>query len=223
MAQGLWRREPGLEDFTTLEALEQTFEDSDLRLSALVRALLAGSGYRAGSLTDDAGPEDERRLTTLRVMSTEQLGDTLLDLTGWSWTWEGFELLANDERGFRILAGGLDGLDVTSPERDPTLTRSLVIKRLAQVSAAYVVQADLVDGAEPALFTEVDLDAVPGDPSFTRQLEHLHRRLTGRAPDGDRLALDEALWSDVQALSDPAQAWTSLLAGLLRDPAFWTY
>jgi hypothetical protein len=223
MAQGLWRRDPDLADFTTLEVLEQGFEDSDLRLNALVRDLLAGPNYRAGTLTDDAQADDELRLTTRRVMSTEQFADTLLALTGFSWTWDGYELLANDEHGYRILAGGLDGIDVTSPASDPTLTRSLVIKRLAQVSAAHVVQTELVDGAEPTLFTEVDLAALPGEASFSRQLDHLHRRLTGETPGAARLALDEALWTDVETLSDPAQAWTSLLTGLLRDPAFWTY
>jgi hypothetical protein len=223
LAEGLWRRGSDLSDFSTLQGLTQEFADSGQRVSVLVRAILNGQDYQVGSLSDQATDEDAARLTTRRIMSVEQLADNIAALTGFSWTYGGFDLMRNDEHGYRILAGGVDGHEVTAPEQNPTLTRALVTKRLAQAAAQIVVEEELVQGADPKLFTRVTLDDSPQDDVFAEQLVLLHRRLYGQTPDADRLALDVALWTSADELAGPESAWATLLTGLLRDPAFWTY
>ncbi len=226
MAEALWRRTQELDDFPTLVSLEQSFRDSGLKMNDLIRAIVATDHYRVGGLTDDAPESAEELYTTRRLMSVEQLSATVEDLTAFTWTWEGFDQLANDETGFRILGGGLDGINVTKPQRDPTISRSLVIQRVAQAAAQTVVQREMVDDPKSrVLFTLVDPDIHrPGDEDFRSELGQLHRRLHGTTPDDTQIALDEALWQEVHALSSsPTQAWTSLLVVMMRDPAFWTY
>ena len=38
------------------------------------------------------------------------------------------EELANDESGYRILGGGIDGHQVTQPAREPSLSMAILIK-----------------------------------------------------------------------------------------------
>ena len=71
----------------------------------------------------DTAPEvEESRLTTLRIMSVEQLDQAIEELTGFRWEYAGAEELANDETGYRILGGGIDGHQVTAPAREPSLS-----------------------------------------------------------------------------------------------------
>ncbi len=225
MAEGLWRRRSDVDDFTSINALEGAFVDGEMRLSALVRAIVHGDDYRVGVLADNAVEADAARLTTLRVLSPEQIEKAVADLTGFTWRYAGYDQLTNDIVGHRILAGGMDGLNVTQPERDPTLTAALVMKRLGQAAAQVVVAHDF--SARPEDRTLLgDIDAggdLPGDASFTAELIHLHRRVHGVTPDADTLAADEALWNDVADASTVGQAWASVVSVLFRDPAFWTY
>jgi hypothetical protein len=224
MAEALWRRSPDLDDFFTLDRLHLDFEDADWRLDGLVHAILDGADYRAGALQESAPEEAESRLTTLRIMSVEQLEQVVEDLTGFVWTYEGMEELANDQTGYRILGGGIDGHQVTQPAREPSLASSLLLKRIAQAGAAWVVQKDLVEGGESRLFQYVSLGSdTPGQPDFTAELHQLHLRLHGAEASTDQLARDEALWTEVEAISDPATAWASLISVMIRDPAFWSY
>lgn len=212
MAEALWRRPIEVGDFTAIEGLRTAFVAGDLRLAALVRAILRGDDYRVGALADAAGADDEERLTTLRVLSPEQMESAVADLTGFTWRSEGYDQLTSDVIGYRVLAGGVDGLNVTQPEREPTLSQALVLKRLAQAAAQHAV-------AERELLSDAELEAGPGAETLIR----LHRRIHGVTPDADQLAADEALWAEVAAISGPLQAWASVVTVLLRDPAFWMY
>ena len=223
-AEAFWRRTPDLDDFFTLQALHEEFEAADWRLDALVQAILAGEDYRAGSLVEDAPESAETRLTTRRILSVEQLDQVLFELTGFQWTWEGMEELANDESGYRILGGGIDGHQVTQPAREPSLSMAILIKRLSQAAAFTVVDRELVLGEERTLFQYVTLNQDrPGGPEFTAELEQLHLRLHGEPADAAQIERDEQLWLEVEALDDAAGAWTSLISVMLRDPAFWSY
>ena len=224
LAETFWRRDIDTDDYGTLQALEDHFLDHDLRLNDLIRALIHSDDYRVGSLGSGADEEAESRLVTRRLLSAEQLSNSLAELTGFRWTWEDRDELANDDHGYRILAGGLDGIDVTRPEAWPTLTRTLVIKRLGQAGADTAVRRELEDEGERLLFSaDLDLDHRPGDATFDDELVRLHRRLFSESPDAERLADDAAFWQQVAEASDAGSAWRSLVAVYLRDPAFWSY
>jgi hypothetical protein len=223
MAGAFWGREPDLKDFGELRDLEQAFVQEGLILKALIRAILATDDYRVGALESDASEEVAERLMTRRVMTVNQLADAVEDLTGFRWEDQGFDLLEDDTIGYRVMGGGVDGHTVTRPDRTPTMTRAIVTRRLAQAAAAHVVGNDLVEEDEPKLFTEVDLDDVPGDAEFTAELEYLHLRMHGTPADATEIEEEEALWIEVEAISNAEQAWVSVVALLIRDTAFWTY
>ncbi|MCB9766334.1 MAG: hypothetical protein H6739_41550 [Alphaproteobacteria bacterium] len=223
-AESLWRRDVTLSDFETLEPIRRDFIAQGARPQALITALMETDIYRAGALTADASEATDAAEHTVRMMTPSQLAAALAQLTGFAWTWEGFDQLANDTWGYRVLAGGVDGYNVFRPQSRPGLTWALVYKRAAQGAAQRAVQTELVDG-EPGqgLFQHVTLDTRPGDPAFAQELEQLHWRLYAVRADEARLADLAALWEAVEAESDPAWAWSTVVAVMLRDPWFVTY
>lgn len=221
MAELIWQRSVTLEDFSNLDALEVSFVADGMPSGGLLKALLATPEYRAGDVLGDAERADA--VATRRLLSNSQLVTAVAELTGFVWEWEGFSQLENDDIGYRILAGGLDGDTVTSRLQTPTIASLLVVKRLSQAAASTAVERDLLDGSDPILLDRVDLDTRPDDDNFNAQLTDLYRRLYSTAPtDADREA-DAALWEAVAAEDGPEAAWRSLLSTLLRDPTFWTY
>lgn len=222
-AEQLWRRDAELSDFGALEDLRQTFLESDARVKPLIAAITDTDIYRAGGATAEASEETLAQEQTARMLSPAQLDSILVDLTGFRWTWEGYDLLDNDTWGFRVLGGGVDGVNVSRPQQDPGLTWALVFKRAAQGAAMTVVRDELIEGEPRRLFTAVTLENRPGDPEFTAELESLHRRLVARPADAAWLSEVEALWTAVEAESDAATAWASVVSTALRDPAFVVY
>lgn len=222
-AEGLLRRPLELADHGDLVALQESFEREDLRVTGLLAAITDTKEYRAGDQLSGTAEEGGLDAATARILSPSQLSQSVEDLTGFRWTWEGWDRLDNDSFGFRTMVGGVNPPLVDEVSRGHSISRDLVIKRLAQAGAAHAVQADLVEGQGPGLFSKADLSSVPGDADFDAQLDLLHRRILGRPPGKERRAADVALWTEVKAASDPATAWTLLLGGLLRDPAFWSY
>ncbi|MFN7146886.1 MAG: hypothetical protein ACK4YP_24135, partial [Myxococcota bacterium] len=218
MAGMLWRRDPSVEEFSTLAALEQDFAAGEWRARPLLRAVTDTPQYRAGGLGEPAGEAEETRERTARLVSADVLATAVEDLTGFRWTWGGCDQLANDDYGYRVLVGGVDGEQVTKAQQEASLTWALVVERLAQGGALTAVQRELVDGGERRLF-DVTLDVTPDDPAFTAQLDTLYLRLFARRPTEAERADDIALW---QAAGDPAAGWTALLTVLLRDPEFVT-
>lgn len=215
----LWRRPVALGDFSTVEDLRTTFVAADTRFLALVAAVLETPEYRAADPTPDADPDLAERARTTRMLAPDQLATSLEALTGFTWTSESCEQLDNDDQGYRVLAGGADGEDVTRPQQEPGLTWALVVERAAQGAAAHAVTRELVEGQEGPLFQGVTLDDKPGDAAWDAELEELHRRLFARAAP-ERLEADQALWDAVAAEHGPETAWIALVTLLLRDPEF---
>ncbi len=214
----LWRRDVSAADMARLDELERSFEDGDLRLASLLEAIVETPEYRVGAVVD----ADDELTPTRRTMRVDQLSDSVEALTGYRWTQEGWDQLDNDTVGVRVLAGGMDGLVVTEPSDDPTLTHALVLRRLSQVASAHVVAEDLGDEPRRLLPEGVDLLA-PSDEELDEALVHLHLRIHGEAPDQDLLAADRELFALVEADAGIEQAWASLISVMLRDPRFWTY
>jgi hypothetical protein len=128
--------------------------------------------------------------------------------------------------GFLTLAGGADGLQVTSPIDSPNTTLLLVAERLAEAAAAHVVRTDADDPDHARLFAPGALDATPGSSAFRDQVAALHWRLFGRrvSSDGDEVVSAEELYDDVRpVVADGHEAWSFVLSSLLRDPDLLLY
>ncbi len=222
----LWRREVELEDFDRIEALRQALVAADMQIKPLIREIVATNIYRANGLDELATEMDEERENTLRILTPDQLASAIEDLTGFVWTYEGFAQMDNDTWGYRIMAGGVNGVNVTRPQDTPSLTWELTVRRLAQASASYAVQqGDLLSPASE--FTAPILDGVtpetiPGDEAFSEWLDATYWRLYGERPDEEWHDAAEHLWTEI-SIDGPEQAWIGLLSVMLRDPLFVTY
>ena len=149
----------------------------------------------------------------------------LEDVAGFQWRWEGFDQLDNDTLGYRGLGGGVDGDQISEPQREPGLTWALVMKRAAQAAAQHAVAKDLGGGGTYRYMLEtVDGDARPEDPAFQDELAQLYWRLIAVPPTEGWLDDASTLWTEAYTLSDDAQmAWAVVISTLLRDPEFLTY
>jgi len=218
MAASLWRREIQTTDFARIESLRDDFLAADARLRVLVSGVTDTPEYRAGALVDTSGiGEDEM---TRRLLTPEQLDRAVEELTAFSWRYEGFDQLSNDEVGFRILLGGVDGTNTYAPQPDPGLTWAYATKRLAQAAADFAVQRELVLGGDRRLLTGVTAEHQPGDAAFDEELARLHWRLLGERADATWLDEVTTLWEQVAAEEGAVAAWTTVVTVLLRDPLF---
>jgi hypothetical protein len=155
----------------------------------------------------------------MRMQSTDQLASSLEALTGFRWRYGGADMLGLDTVGYRLLAGGVDGMTVVQPPQDPSVTWALAIERLAQAASYAAVQQDFGGEPPPVLLTGVTRDTVPGDLAFEAQLRELHWRLYAVRADDAFLEEATALWSESLASEgDPRAAWMVLLSAMLRDP-----
>jgi len=227
MGAALLRRELDFDDHQTVADWASAFASSEYRLKELIAAIVSSDEYRAGGLVEGA-EEDELadRALTHRMLTAQQLASATEELTGFRWEYEGFPLMDNDEIGYRVLAGGIDGDALQLTQQDPGVTWALVVERLAQAVSSEVVTGELVEKTRsPLLFDQITLDMVPGDEGFTAQLQALHLRLLGIPLDETRQEGLEALWTAVIDQPDvgPPDAWASVLQVLLRDPDFVTY
>jgi len=219
----LWRRETDSADFAELEQLRRDFLTADIRIRPLLQAITDTGEYRAGGLGDAATALDRQRVRTVRTMTPDQLASVFRDGTGFDWTWEGFEQLANDDLGYRTLLGGVDGYTVSEPQMDPGVTWTLTLQRLAEAAADTVVTRELEEQGDRKLLTKVKLHHRPGDRKFTAELEQLHWRLHAVRADADRIERLESFWSDIQAEAGEAEAWRRVISVLLRDPEMVGY
>jgi len=208
MAETLWRRPVTLDDADELEALRVGFLEDE----TLMRPLLA-----AITETDAYGSEDQRMITH------DQLHSTLEALTGFRWTFDGFDELDSDESGYRMLLGGVDGVAIRSPQQRPGMTWALVVKRAAEAAASHAVEQELGEGIDGVLFQSVTLTDAPGDAPFDEELRRLHRRMYSTEASDSWLSDVGALWAAVAAEEDPKVAWSATISAMLRDPALLTY
>ena len=220
-ASGLWRREVALSDFSHIEALHDDFA-AEQQVLPLIAAITDSLTYQAGALDAEATDEDAAREILRRPLSPSLLGSAVADLTGFSWTWEGFAQLDNDQIGFRTLVGGVDGISVTEPQQSPGLTWALVVRRFAQAAAQHAVSTELSQSAaDRTLLTLIDEGTTDQDAAFTAQLETLHWQLYAERADEEWLSAAAALWVQGSA-GGPAAGWTGLLSAMLQDPRFVT-
>ena len=183
-------------------------------MQPLIADLITAQSYR--------NPPDPESLDAvpLRMLSPSQLDSTLEQIASFQWEQAGFDQLHNDIQGYRVLAGGVDGYAVTSPQTKPGLPWSAVVKRTAQVAAAKIIeQADRGDG----LLYDAPLQQGSASADFGPAVSALFWRLTALELQDAEITELGLLWEAVAQESGPQAAWEVLVTVMLRDPRFLTY
>ena len=215
----LLRRAPEVDEWDRFSEDRQAFLDSGLKLRAAFRAVADDPFYRsdAGAWAGTTAP---RRLTP------DQLASSVEALTGYLWTVEGgVDAMVNDDYGYRVLDGGIDGALVTDRPTTATATVSLVEERLAEAAGPYAAETEAsVAESERTLFREIaDLAAEPTDAEISAQIVALVRRVHGRSilADSEEVVEMVALWRTLnEASAGPTSTWGLFLSALLRHADF---
>ena len=220
-ARAFLRRPLGAADQAQAEALRQALVAADARPLPLLRAILMSPEYQAASVSAEA-PEVEARVLTARPLSPEVLETSLAERAGFSWQWYGFDQLRNDDHGYRIFAGGVNGISVVEPAVVPSVTSALVSVRVAEGAGYAAVRAALADPSAPTLLAGLDLALRPEDPAFVALVDAAAWQLHAvRLPEDQRDELI-ALWAALEPEVGPTAAWEALVSALVQDPLFLT-
>ena len=208
-AESLWQRETTTEDWAAMQTLRSAYDAGGQRIRPLIRAIVDSHHYRAGEA-------DEPKHNTARLVMPDQWSSLIEELTGFSWTWNGFDQLDNDTYGYRIMTGGVDGLQVTRPGDAPSVTGALVVQRLSEAAATELVNQTLASGT--GILGGVTAIHGPGDPEWDAAADNFFWQILARRPDGDDRSALMALWRAVQTEQGPQEAWIALVSALLRHP-----
>jgi hypothetical protein len=208
--------------------LADDFKRSGYDAKALVRQIVTHERF----LAERADSRDWEPVGLLQVRP-EQLDSVLTQLMDFTWwgsptsdscdptCWGRVNLLRSDLYGYRVMMGGVDSIQVTSPTHTPIPTLPLVLERAASEAAGVKVEADLGLPADQRRLLSLVEDTTVDEPTVRAQLVELHARiltepLEATAPEIDR---SFALWTGVYELTgDPIRAWELTIATLLQDP-----
>lgn len=223
-AELVLRRELGLEDHDLQAHLVETLEEADLRVLPMIRALTERPEYRAAPHEDNA----EAAEITRRSLSPDLLDTVHFGLTGFRWSQNGIAMLDDPNVGYRVIAGGIDGVDVTQLQPSPTVGSTLVARRLAEASADHAATAAWGGDAPTGPMAELPLE--PTEEELRAALAEVHFRLLARRPSEEELDELAALWQAVLVMDElpltrtaPQHAWTAVWTALTRDLEFLTY
>ena len=228
--QLLLRRPAGIADTDALVRHREAFIAGGGTMRSLFASIVEDPAYRAGSDADGGVPA--------KLITPLQLASATEDLTGFRWTTasgydvfkidaSGLEdkdgLLAAEATGYRTLSGAPDGYNVTTTATTPNTTFVLVQERLAEAAADHVVQQE-----PERLLPGITFDERPDTDraAMADAIVALHLRLYGARVESNGDEVDAALelWEQLYALDqDPREAWTGVLAVLLRDPRMVVY
>ena len=217
----------------------------------LVKRWMLSDAYRKRPVTDDAA--------WVRRTSPERLELLMKDLTGFVWQRDPDDdeddanpasdpprlapvpLLTNEERGFKIIMGGINGVSVSGRSNSLNASVAMVQRKLAAMAADYVVTNDLAlpDGQRKLLNGVTGAEDPSVDEAALRaDIVALIRRLYGQrvAPSSAQvngwLQLYRSLHGDrTQGGVNPGQvvgtqgerAWRGLLVAMLRSPKILLY
>jgi hypothetical protein len=226
-ATRFWGRPPTDAEAAEMVELRGEFEANDLRYTGLIGAILRTDAYRVGGLTELADEATVEATRTRRLMSPLTMASAVEGLTGFRWTFEGWDQFDSDESGYRMLLGGADGASVRTPNHQPTVSRTLVIRRLAEAAASFVVDHDV--GVDPDArrlvgTTEPDvLGLVAGSEALSAELAAIHYAILARRPSEAELGELNLLWATVAPDFGAGVAFATVVGLLIRDPEFWSY
>ena len=222
-AELLWRRPVSNADFAQIEALRLDFASHNHSPHRLLLQIIETPSYAVGQLDDSASDAQIESDNTFRLLMPDQYASLLKELSGFEWTYNGFDQLDNDTYGHRILAGGVDGSYVLEAQRTPTVSQILVIQRLAEAAAGWIVQNELIESRNRLVFTEVELSADSSDAAFEQQLKRLHWQFFAERASNDWVNDMRGLWNIVASESDTQEAWQAVLSAVLQDPKMMGY
>lgn len=210
----------------TAASLQDSLLAADMRIRPLIKAIVLSDDFKAARARDDGSPA--AAFVGRKTTRPEQLARLVADLTGFHWSATPrpklgeFPLLATDRFGFRAMAGGVEGVQITEPSFAYSPTRTLVLQALAAEAAAHAVDADMaVPKDSRRLLTAIAGDATR-EPAVREQIVALHERLLGETVDPAGPDVDAGLALFKAGLGpggqDTARAWTLVLTALLQDP-----
>ena len=195
----------------------------------------------------------------VRRASPERLENVIRDLTGFVWQRDPQDdepdsdpasdpprtapvpLLTTEEDGFKIIMGGINGVNVSGRSYSLNASVAVVQRKVAALAAAYVLQNDLLmpDGQRRLLNGVTGTETPWVDDAALRTIvAGLVRRLYGQhvatnSPTVDAwMQLYTALWNDntqggMGSSQVPgtrsARAWRGLLTAMLRSPRILLY
>jgi hypothetical protein len=207
----------------TAASLQDAFIAGELRIKPLIKAIVLSDDFRA--IGASAG-SPAAALVGRKTTRPEQLERLIADLTGFVWQASAgkrgnigtVSLLQSDRHGYRAMAGGVEGFQVTEPSFAYSPTRLLVLQTLAAEAAAHVVEHDFAaPRAQRRLLADIDSTA---DADVRRQIAALYARVLAESVAVDGPEVDAAHALFVAGLAGgPRRAWTLVLTALLQDPA----
>lgn len=211
----LLRRPVTVADSDALSQHRDAFINGGLTLKSLVKSVVMDPMYRSPAT-------DEEGFVPLKMATPDLLATQIEGLTGLHYSYGGYDLMRTDAIGYRTLAGGADGYNVTSTSTSPNATLMLVQERLAESAAFYAVNV------EPDRLFTVDFSETPDNDrdAMVDQIQTLHLRIFGKrvAADGQEVTAALELWQDLYGVErDGHAAWAGLLGALLRDPDLLLY
>ncbi len=225
-------------------ALRDVFEGSDLSVKELAKAIVLSERFR---------------FAPRQQMRPEQIARSVAHLTGFRWwadpdaedcatvnvidgteCWKTVDLMANDTFGFRAMAGGINGFQITVPTHTSTPPRELVMERFLSDAAGWAVARDfgrempatsgpdhVVDGIHesgvPLLTIGPD---VTDEDAVRQQIAALYLPLMSRTIDADHPEVDGiyALWrAKLDRSGSIDDAWALAITALWLDPLALSY
>ncbi len=221
LAERLWRRPIQDSDEGRIETISHEAQQAGGRYADIVRGILDSPEYQM-SLPEDS--TDERTMSAAKMMSAHQLRHAISEFTGFDWNDGTLELLDNDEWGYRMLLGGIDGRSTTQWLEAPSATRQLTLKRFAQLAAEHAVSQAMIESESSEVFNQLDpLSVSVDDAAFQDIVGQWYQRLMGREPTEEELSILQEGFESVERDHGLEQAWSSLLSILLRNSQTWLY
>ncbi len=202
-------------------ALQDAFIAGALRVKPLVKAIVMSDDFRAAGAREGS---PAAALVGRKTTRPEQLERLIADLTGFTWRFAAgkqvgeVSLMGTDRFGFRAMAGGVEGFQVTEPSFAYSPTRMLVLQTLAAEAAAHVVEHDFTAAPAQRRLLSIAEDET-AEPAVRAQIVALFARVLAQAVPADGADVDAAHALFVRGLAaGPRRAWTLLLTALLQDP-----
>ena len=220
-AQLLWQRNLTQEDQTRLAAYQNHFTNSSLSFTALLKNILLDDEFQAATIqsSNTTASHSENRY----LLQPYQLQSIIIAMTGFLWEENNKPLLQSDQGGYRQLLGGVDGREITRSVKTPTLSRQLVLKRLAQNSADHWVQSNWehvdergYDLLQKPLQDLTDIERQTLFKNWVFQTSSIE-------PTTDEITQLEELFAAVLQEDDEKKAYAVVISVILRSIDFWSY